>query len=88
MNACDECIYTYPDCPEGEYDKEDNEVLDLTQCSIGWCAYQTTKVDESCDKIDFVSDKKTIPVKLKVTKISKHQSDFSDLDDSWESVSK
>lgn len=36
--------------------------------------------NESCDEIDFVSDKKTIPVKLKVTKISKHQSDFSDLD--------
>lgn len=51
MNACDECIYTYPDCPEGEYDKEDNEVLDLTQCSIEWCAYQTTKVDESWESV-------------------------------------
>lgn len=40
MNACDDCIYTYPDCPEGEYDKELNEVLDLTQCGIAWCAYR------------------------------------------------
>lgn len=50
-SACDDCIYTYPDCPDGEYDKEDDEVLDLTQCSIKWCAYQTTKVDESWESV-------------------------------------
>lgn len=26
MNACDECIYTYPDCPTGEIDKKFDEV--------------------------------------------------------------
>lgn len=49
MSACDDCIYTYPNCIEGERDKADGEVLDYTQ--IEWCKYQTTKVDESWESV-------------------------------------
>ena len=64
---CEDCIYTYPDCPYG--DKYDLPIDDSDLCP-----YKEVQ-------LGVVFPKKIVPVNLKIEKIYKHKSDFSDIEE-------
>ena len=92
MSACDDCIYTYPDCPTGEIDKKFDEVhgdnFNVVSC-VNYVNNDGSYYDGHwhCHRCG-----KSIKVAGLCKKCDKWLSEqggyLNAIDDSWESISK